>query len=170
MEIFLRFCFSILTCHILQHFFVKFFFVYFSNFVFVFFYSILLNFQYLKNSTIPRKQIFFFTKGKYWQIRAKMPERNFEVWNVAAADVENNSSGSSAIPTATIYYIPYTYGRVWSVERRLWNPELSHRMFTRHWHLSIYIVLLYIAGPFIQNVIENIKNTQKHLYSQVELN
>ena len=69
----------------------------------------------------------------------------YEIWN---SNPEDNNSD-------TIYYIPYKYGEVWELEKRLWNPTFTHQMFTRHWHWSIPIVLVYIAGNFLDDIIDN---------------
>lgn len=59
---------------------------------------------------------------------------DYEIWNLG----EHGS--------ADIYFIPYKYKEIWELERRVWNPDLAHKMFTLHWHLSIYLVITYIAG------------------------
>ncbi|KAF7636986.1 Elongation of very long chain fatty acids protein, partial [Meloidogyne graminicola] len=57
-----------------------------------------------------------------------------------------------------IYFIPYKYDGLWTVEEKLWNAELTHRMFTQHWHYSIYIVLAYIGGVYsLKKWMENRK-------------
>uniref|UniRef100_A0A914MN91 Elongation of very long chain fatty acids protein n=1 Tax=Meloidogyne incognita TaxID=6306 RepID=A0A914MN91_MELIC len=62
---------------------------------------------------------------------------NFEIWK-----------NSEKYGGSKIYFIPYKYEELWSIEEKLWNAEFTHGMFTKHWHFSIYIVMAYIAGVY----------------------
>jgi elongation of very long chain fatty acids protein 6 len=71
---------------------------------------------------------------------------NFAIWN------------SDKYGGAVIYYIPYKYDEFWALEESFWNGEFTHKMFTKHWHFSIYIVLAYIAGVhYLKKWMENRK-------------
>uniref|UniRef100_A0A914HAQ1 Elongation of very long chain fatty acids protein n=1 Tax=Globodera rostochiensis TaxID=31243 RepID=A0A914HAQ1_GLORO len=45
-----------------------------------------------------------------------------------------------------IYYVPYEYDDKWALEKHLWYPTEVHTTFVRHWRVSFYLVLLYVAG------------------------
>ncbi|KAL3090374.1 hypothetical protein niasHS_006826 [Heterodera schachtii] len=69
-------------------------------------------------------------------VSTKMASGHYEVWH----------SQSVGYP---IFFLPYEYDDKWALEKRVWNPAQAkwlHPVFIRHWHISFFLVFLYIAG------------------------